>query len=348
MTVPNGKKLINDSMNVTQSLIDTLGDRIDSIHSITLDGYGSSRTAALVSATFVEKVTGLPVNLIIPNNICRKIAVDPGSLYVFISESGRSELLEKDIDLVREKGGFVLLVTANEDSPLAKKVDSVICTGCEKEEYFFHTVGHCCSTISLMCMGMRLGLERKVITEDEYHAYCEKANEALDHHPKIVEEARVWAKKHIDALISARCVVLFGSGPLYGIAEEGALKIQEITEKTPAKGYEIYQKIYGSTTCFGKDDVVIVLDDGIHETETGKGIVDFMNYHYNNGYLISPDAKGEKDFRIVPAGGDFRVLEYVPIVEIIAYEMAVAQGHPILDIDHYDSDFFEKFLKAKE
>lgn len=103
MTVPKGKALIRESKNLTQQLVDSLGERIYSLHSITLDGYGSSRTASLVSASFIEKVTGLPVNIIIPNNSCRNIVADPGGLYIFISESGNSKLLEKDLDLVKEK-----------------------------------------------------------------------------------------------------------------------------------------------------------------------------------------------------------------------------------------------------
>lgn len=347
MTVPKGKTLINNSMQLTQNLVDLLGNRIHKLHSITLNGYGSSRTASLISAAFIEKVSGLPVNLIIPNNISRQVVADPDGLYIFISESGNSKLLEKDIDLIKEKNAFVVLVTANVNSTLAKKADCVVCTGCEDEEFFFHTVGQCCSTISLMCIGMRLGLERKVITQKQYNEYVAMGNAALDNHPNMVEKAHIWAKENIDALINARCIVLFGSGPLFGVAEEGALKIQEITEKTLAKGYEIYQRIYGSTTCFGKDDVVIVLDDGVNETVKGKGIADYMNHHFENGYLIGPEKQAEHDFQIDIKGDEFRMLEFVPIVEIIAYEMATAMDHPLLDKYHYNADFFEDYLKVK-
>lgn len=344
-TVPKGKLIVENSLVKTQGLEDKLADLLkNNITSIVLDGYGSSKTAALEATTFIEKVAGIPVNMLTPNNKVRQIACDPHCLYVFISESGNSSLLEKDLGLVKDKAS-TLLVTANVNSKLAGLVDCVVDTGCADEDYFFHTVGHCCSALTLMMIGMRIGLIKNHISKAQYDEYCNDALAALNNHENCLQAALDWCKVYVPKISDARCLVFFGSGPLYGVAEEGAIKVQEITEKNITRSYEVYQRIYGSSSCFGKDDAVIVLDDDVNETITAKGIVAYMRSKFNNAYLIGPNTLADCDLKINTVGKDFRIFEYVVIMEIIAQELAIYQNHPILDKTVYNPDFFDDFMK---
>lgn len=345
-TVPKGKLIVNNSLENTKCIADKLADRLkNDITSIVLDGYGSSKTAALQATTFIEKVAGIPVNMLTPNNKVRQIACDPHCLYVFISESGNSSLLEKDLNLVKDKAATIL-VTANVNSKLAGLVDCVVDTGCADEDFFFHTVGHCCSSLTLMMIGMRIGLIKGVINSEDYDNYCKDALNALDNHENCLQAALAWCEKHVSELSDRRCLVFFGSGPLYGVAEEGAIKVQEITEKNVTRSYEVYQRIYGSSSCFNSEDAVIVLDDDVNETRQAKGIVAFMKEKYDNAYLVGPNTLYDSDLKIETVGKDFRILEYVVVMEIIAQELAIYQNHPILDKTIYNPDFFDDFMKT--
>lgn len=344
-TVPKGKALLENNIALTQEIADRLGDRVNHFSSIVMDGYGSSRTAALISAAFIEKMTGLPVYIINPNNITRKIAADPNALYVFISESGGSGLLMKDLRIVKESKAAILVETANPKGALALEADCVVNTGCNDEEYIFHTVGQCCSTIALMLIGLRLGLERKRITKEAYNDYIAMAFRALNNHQNMVDATRAWCKENIHQLADARCIVLFGCGPVYGVAEEATIKIQEVTEKNVARAYETFQRIYGSTTCYGAEDVFLVLDDGVNETEVGRGIVEFMHQKHGNSFMVGPNPIRQKDLKVEIVGEEFRMLEFLAIVQVIAYELAIAENHPILDEAHCDAEFFDRFMK---
>ncbi len=61
--------------------------------------------------------------------------------------------------------------------------------------------------------------------------------------------------------------------------------------------------------------------------------------------LVSIEELGDKDLKIVPASKHFRAVEYVPTVQIVAYEMAVLNGVDVLPmsirIPHASTKYFQ-------
>ena len=172
------------------------------------------------------------------------------------------------------------------------------------------------------------------------------ARKALSHQEQIIADTQGWAKKHIGKMTGARCVVVFGSGPLYGVAEEGALKVQEVTEATLGIGFETQQRVYGQSACYDNKDYVIVLDDGVNETVMAKNIARYYDQKFDNCLLVGPEPVCDNDLKLVTVGEEFRTLEFITVLQVLAYELAVAQGREIVDVEHYDANFFEEFVKT--
>lgn len=345
-TREKGMRLVEQNAAVGQDMMKKLGDKLLEIDQIILDGHGSSKTAALTAQPFMEKVTGIPVTVVYPNDMSRTLTPSPGALYIFISESGGSSLLKKDI-LAVGNTTTKLLVTASTAPALGSMVDHILYTGCEDENFFYHTVGHCCAGLLLMLTAMNIARIRGTLSEEDYMVYLEMAKSALNNQPQVVAQAREWCKAHADALNKARSIVLFGSGCLYGVVEEAAIKIQEITQNTLCKSFPVFQKLYGSTVCHDSRDVIFMLYDGINEPDLGLDVLDYANQAFGNGYLFGSTKRTERDFVFTPKGGEFRGLEYVAIFEVIAYEMTIALGKSVPDLDHMETDGFTKYMLAK-
>jgi len=345
-TQEKGIRLVNQTMAIEKEMERQLGDRLVNINQIVLDGHGSSKTAALTAHPFMEKILGIPVTVVYPNDLSRIIIPDERTLYVFISESGGSSLLKKDIQSVGDKA-LKLLVTASTKPALGNSVDYVLYTGCEDENFFYHTVGHCCATLLLMLLAMNIALIRGTLGKPAYNDYLEMAKAALNNQPNVVEQTRQWCQSHVGELNKARTIVLFGSGCLYGVVEEAAIKIQEITQNTVCKSFPVFQKLYGSTSCHDSRDAIFMLYDGINEPELGLDVLDYTNQTFGNGYLFGCQKRTDRDFYFECKGGEFRGLEYVAVFEVIAYEMTIALGKDAPDLDHMEIDGFTKYMNAK-
>lgn len=345
-TKEKGIALVENAMALGNDLQNKLNTRLEKISQIILDGHGSSKTAAFTAQPFIEKITGLPVTVLSPNDLSRTINPCETALYVFVSESGNSALLRKDIQAVGNNA-LKLLVTASSNPALGDRVDYIIHTGCEDENFFYHTVGHCCAMLSLMLLSLNIALLRNTITKEAYRDYLEMARSALNNQPNVVAQARQWCQNYAKVLNNARCLVLFGSGPLYGIVEEAGIKIQEITQNSICKSFPTFQKIYGSTSCHDERDLIFMLYDGIHEAELGLNVLGYVNETFQNGFLFGNKRLTDRDFYFEPQGQDFSPLEYIAIFEVIAYEMTIALGKDVPDLDHMEVDGFTKYMNAK-
>ena len=343
---PITKDIMSKAEVRTDDLIRYLGEDIEKIHEIIIVGAGSSNTAALTSFQFMEKVTGLQVHTYSANQFDKKAVYNHFALYLFVSQTGTSTLVKEMVMKMNDLGNYTCAITESPETPVAKAAKVHVDMGCGYEEYWYRTIGYCSSVATLMVIGLRIGLERGHISASAFNEYLNQGVAAAENHPVVCEKAVDWFNKHEKELVSAKSFLIYGAGPLYGVALEGALKCLETAKHTLAIGYEAEDGLHGPTLGFTEGDVVIALNDGVNDDWMSQGVVQFSKHELGQGYIFGENVIDEDDLHFEVKGQDFRALEFAPAVEILAYMLAEAVGTPVIDAEHAVNHVSEKYFET--
>ena len=342
---PLSEEILKNAQINTDALVRELGGDINKINEIIICGSGSSNNAAVTAAPFVEKVSGLQVHTLMANVFAGKSVYNPDALYLFVSQTGTSTLVREMVEKMNEKGCHTVAITEDEKTPVAQAARAHVDMGCGYEEYWFRTIGYCTSVLTQMVIGLRVGLERGTITSGQYNGYLEEARKAIDNHPAVVEKAVKWFEANRKDLVKGRSYIFYGSGPLYGVALEGALKVLETVGHYLAVGYEAEDGLHGPCLGFNDEDNIIALNDGVNDEWMSHGIVEFGKKELYQAYIFGAHPLDEKDLSFEVKGGDFRALEFAPAVEVLAYLLALETGVEVKPVgeyvDHVSSQYFE-------
>lgn len=326
--------IIDNAMGNTQGVINYLGEGVKKINEIVVIGSGSSYNAAITANSFMEKAAGLPVRPYVPNQFVKKELYNSNALYVFVSQTGTSALVEDMVRKVNDMGFRTMALTEHNQTPVSLAAHCHMDVGCGYEEFGYRTVGFCCTIFSLQLLAMRIGLEREHISEKDFDAYLKDAEKVIDNQPLIVEKTLKWFDRHQEVLKKANTVYYYGSGELYGIAIEAALKLLETARLYRSVGYEAEDGLHGPNLGFMKDDVVISMCDGENDVNYSRNVVRFAKNELLAGFSVGNAVIDENDLQFKCASHYFRAIEFAAVVEIIAYQMAVINDVPVQDLKH--------------
>lgn len=331
---PLSEAIIDNLKPRTQGLVDYLGAELNDVTKIYLIGSGSSYNAAVTARPLMEKVTGLEVDVVLPNVFNRKSVFDKKALYIFTSQTGTSTLVKEMLIRTNEAGCKTVAICESKDTPISKLGKCFVDMGSGYEEYWYRTIGYVTSVVTLQAIGLRLGLERKVISEAEFDAYCLDAKKACANHPQIVQQAMAWYDGVGDRFKNVRSFLFYGSESLYGVAIEAALKVLETTKTYLGVGYEMEDGLHGPTLGFAKNDVVIALNNGNEDEWMAQGVCKFAKNELGMGYVVGAGTLDETDIPFTPSSKDFVAIEFAPVIEVLAYRLAGTANVPVEDADH--------------
>ena len=296
------------------------------IDELFLIGSGTSLTAALTARYLAEEASGVRVTVAPPAEFLRSLSVrNPRALYVFVSQTGTSDALLAALEYAAGQGFYTAAVTENRDTPAARKAGAFIDMGCGHEEYGMRTIGYSTAAATLMLLGLSLGRARGALGADREAEYLSSARAAAAHIPEIIEKTLRWMDTCRRQIMRSRFIAFTGSGALYGVALEGAVKIWEAPQY-PSAGYELDEGMHGPNYGYTNDDAVIFLNDGAPGSEKGLSLARYMKNEHGNGYVFGLGALDEKDLSFDPAGGAFDVLEFAAAVQVFMYRLAVDGG----------------------
>ena len=327
------------------SLFSALEGRINELEEIVMVGSGTSNTSALSSRIFVEKVTGIKTSVVYPNDFCyNTYYYNPKALYLFTSQTGTSKVALKAQQKVRQMGYLTVGITESSETPIAKESQIFVDMGCGKEEYLTRTIGYCASIFIHMLIGLEVGRRKGFITGQEYDGYIEMAKKVPDSHRFITPRAMEWMDKYRRKMMRSHSIIFTGADMLYGVALEAAVKLWEIPQHA-SYGYELEEGIHGPNFGYNHSHCVVVLNDGKRENEKALALSRWLKDVYQNGFVIGSQVVDKSDFVIDLKGGDFSCLEFAPVIQVIAYRMAVDQG---LDLfTPQDTSVMDSYFKTR-
>ena len=235
----------------------------------------------------------------------RRQLLDPDSLIVAVSQSGRSAEMIRLLKENRHRAPLIA-VTNTADSPLARHSNAVILTRAG-EEYSVSCKTYVCALLALKFLGDQLCNIPSSRTRKELNAVLPAATHYL---------AR-W-KRHVESMLPGlagiRQLFLVGRGPSLAAVGTGALIVKESTQ-FPAEGLSSAAFRHGPFEMVGPETFVLIFAGEATTRELNKRLL--ADIHENDGRakLVAQDS-GDCVYclpRVPPS--------LLPIVEIFPVQM---------------------------
>lgn len=204
-------------------------EKIKDIHDIFIVACGTAYHAGLVGKAVIEKLSGIPVDVDVASEFrYRDPIIDQHTLLVVISQSGETADTLAALRLAKERGAQVVAVTNVVGSTAAREADFVFYTHAGPEIAVASTKAYTSQLIAMYTLALFLAEHRGKISQEDADAL---KNDLLNL-PKQV--SRVLAqelelKRLGKKLVDQHDIYYLGRGMDYAVAQEGSLKLKEIS-----------------------------------------------------------------------------------------------------------------------
>ncbi|TAE34666.1 MAG: glutamine--fructose-6-phosphate transaminase (isomerizing) [Alphaproteobacteria bacterium] len=305
------------------------------ISSITMVACGTSFYAAQVASYWFEQITHIPVRIDIASEYRYRHPIVPkGSAALFISQSGETADTLAAMRYAKEHGAHTIALVNVPTSTMAREADSVIRTLAGAEIGVASTKAFVAQLTTLAALVLCFGGARSTLSSEETAHLMHHLSGVAEQTQQVLDE-----KMHYDrlalALMYARDMLFIGRGTSYPLANEGALKMKELSY-IHAEGYAAGELKHGPIALVddGVPIIVIAPDDdlfdksasNLEETAARKGNIVLIsskervaNFHGNVTHSVA-----------VPACHPFvaPILYAVPL-QLLSYYVALHKGADI-------------------
>lgn len=306
----------------------TFGGRLDSLDEIVMIGSGTSNTSAVTARYPVQRLAGVRATPVVPSEFLHEEAVrNPDALYVFLSQTGTSALTRDALAEARRLNYMTVAMSESEGTPAALEADAFIDMGCGREEYPMRTIGYSTSVLTLMLLGLWLGIRRGTVPETRRTRFLAGCARTAERMPDIIAKTLQWLEKERRQMLRSDCIVFTGSGALAGVAMEAAVKMWE-TPQIVTLSYELEEGLHAPNYGYTQRHCVIALNDGGIDNDKARALAAFMKNERQNGFIIGANPLDEHDFAF-EVRDDTDCLLFAAVVQTMACQLAIAQGRDL-------------------
>ncbi|MGH8522181.1 MAG: glutamine--fructose-6-phosphate transaminase (isomerizing), partial [Gammaproteobacteria bacterium] len=201
----------------------------DQVRAVQIVACGTSFHAGLVTRYWMEGVAGIPCSVEIASEFrYRKSVVQPGTLFVAISQSGETADTLAALRLAKSSGYLDTLAICNvPESSLTREAALVFLTRAGPEIGVASTKAFTTQLTAMLLLVVALGRRRGLDAAAEkalvstIESLPGKLNQALLLNDRVKQLSEQFADKHH--------ALYLGRGAMYPVAMEGALKLKEIS-----------------------------------------------------------------------------------------------------------------------
>ncbi len=323
-----------NALEQTIELPGSNGDRIkwDDVTGIQMVACGTAYYSCAVAEYWFEQIAKLPVKVDIASEFrYRQPVLQPGTLTLFVSQSGETADTLAALRYCKEAGLRTAAVVNVPTSSIAREVDTVLPTLAGPEIGVASTKAFTAQLCALAATVIAGGRAKGTISRDEeIHL-----TDALSEVPRLITEALKLdnaISKTAYNLSKASDVLYLGRGVHYPLALEGALKLKEISY-IHAEGYASGELKHGPIALIDEKTPVIFVAP--HDPLFDKSLSNLQEVAARHGEVIlisneeGIEAAGDAPMGhiLMPDCDDFiaPILYALPI-QMLAYHTAVEKG----------------------
>jgi glutamine---fructose-6-phosphate transaminase (isomerizing) len=312
--------------NRVPELQELIGSR--AFEQVIIAGLGSSYTAAQMASPLLRRCLPVPASVTVATELGldQGLALGPKTLVLLVSRSGeRGRILDAQ-NVAKQAGAVTVAVTAVESSLLAAEAELVLVTGEGPESSYAKTKSVTASAAALMQVGVALDGQEG----DE----ARQLADALAEMPALVADGIDEAEQGLGLLDEwlrrYELMLVTGTAGNQGVAQEGALKLQEAAGVV-TEWDETGSALHGAVTILGPAWLYIALVTTA-DRELNRSVLQ-LAHEFGAGRLCIAEQGAALDGSAgeiisIPQAGHALVapLLFLPPIQLLTYQMAIGRG----------------------
>jgi len=336
-------KEIHEEPDVIRTILETMLDKTEDVSKELTEknmayiiGSGSSYFEAVAGEKIIEALVKIPAEPIWPD----EFAYCPppplcAPFVVAISRSGETTDVIDAVDVASKKGMDVIGITCTPRSKLALKAKMTLIPPACYEKSIVVTKTYTAHVLLQYLLAISLAKEKENIAKHEASSLLTELRSL----PEIVKSFLSREEKKVKRIAAvyndSSTFFILGSGTLYSVALEGALKIGE-TSYVPSFGFTVPAFLHGPVSLVEEKRPVIFLFPPRHSEVWQKAIKVAQRVRNLGGSLIGIATKEEEkevstlcdETITLPQGVSevFAPLIYVTPLQVLAYYVSIEKG----------------------
>lgn len=292
---------------------------------------GTSYNAAFTTKEFAEYLVNIPVELIYPNifvNYLNRSLLNDETLYIFISQGGKTKLVYKALEIVQAKGLPNLSITESLDTPIALQADLALEMGSEDEPYLFRTLGYSATCATLYWIYISLAKLSGQLSHAKEQEFVEDFSAMIKNLPVIKQNTLHWYKQNKFTLMGKEHFVFTGTNDLWAVAQEADIKFMEMLPAL-TNSFELEELIHGPQNAFDQVTGYFILSRANEDVDKVKGIANFINEEVTRCFVIGEEIIADTDLKMHSPSKYFSSLEYITVFQVLAYKLSTDKGRDL-------------------
>ncbi|MFP5528640.1 glutamine--fructose-6-phosphate transaminase (isomerizing) [Peptococcus simiae] len=206
-------------------------EQIQNWHHIDIVACGTAYHSGLVGKSILEETLQLPVNVEVASEFrYRNPRLDDHSLVILISQSGETADTLEALREAKKRGATTIAITNVVGSAISREADQVLYLWAGPEISVASTKAYTAMLIALYLLAFYLGDRVGHFNLADHKDLLEALAKLPDQAESLLTEAKKEEiRQHSQALIDADHLFYIGRGSDWAVAQEGALKIKEIS-----------------------------------------------------------------------------------------------------------------------
>lgn len=226
---------------------------------------GSSRHSADCARDYMQDILDMQVVVVTPESFIEREHRFPRNAFnVVISQSGFSTNSIAALDFIQQgacgETAKAIAITGNPEAPIKAHADAVVDYGVGVESVDFVTMGVQALVQFLMMFALHAAQATGRVDQERVARELASFESAIDAHAAALDACAAWMDKEKLTLSRNVPACVVGNGPNYGVAEEGALKLNECM-KIAAMHSEGEEFVHGPQMQLTPDSLLFMLDD---------------------------------------------------------------------------------------
>ena len=297
---------------------------------------GSSYNAALITRHYLRRWLEREVLVTEPFSFCAYELPPCGDEFPFVvSQSGYSSNALSALDALRRCGRMTIGVTANPQSDFKDRAELLVDYGAGEETVGYVTMGVTALCFFLCLFALRTAHLEGRLDGDGWQAERAKLYRTVEAFEQISQQAEPLLRRRYRELSSMESAFLIGTGPAYGVACEGALKLGE-TVQIDAIPCETEEFLHGPELRLTPAYTLFFLATGKAARERGIELWRAASLVTDRVFLLTDDPQAENaDLRLPPDLDELLApLCFLPFFQIAAFfltkELHRWHRHPLV------------------
>jgi glucosamine--fructose-6-phosphate aminotransferase (isomerizing) len=312
--------------------LDAHVDYIKNIEHIILLGMGTSYHAGMIGEKIIKNMCDFQsVRCYDAGEFHEDDIPLKNTLAILISQSGETKDLHACLKILKQKEVITMGIINVVDSLIAREVDFGVYTNSGKEIAVASTKVFTSQVIVLHLISIWLSqfqnthlLKRKEMIKDLQNISYQLDN--LLHETSFIKSIQEWVQLFIQH--DYQHLFLLGKGIMYPIAEEGSLKIKEITY-LHSEAYSSSSLKHGPFSLLHSHFPVMILDcDDEHHSKNMNTMEEILARDAPLFIITSLDLPDRSNVHLIkiPFNKNFQILLMIVTIQLFAYYLAVEKG----------------------